>query len=53
MRPSRLLNKPRRPYRTALDRYVSARIGRADLAHAILAALADPATVGHRVNVGY
>ena len=53
MRPSRLLNKPRRPYRTALDRYVSAQIGRADLANAILVALADPATIGHRVNVGY
>jgi putative NADH-flavin reductase len=53
MRPSRLLNTPRRPYRTSLDRYVSAQIGRADLADAILKALGDPATVGHRVNVGY
>jgi putative NADH-flavin reductase len=53
MRPSRLLNKARRPYRTALDRYVSAQIGRADLADAILAALANPVTIGHRVNVGY
>lgn len=53
MRPSRLLNRPRRPYRTSLDRYVSAQIGRADLADAILAALDDPATIGHRVNVGY
>lgn len=53
MRPSRLLNRPRRPYRTSLDRYVSAQIGRADLADAILKALGDPATIGHRVNVGY
>lgn len=53
MRPSRLLNRPRRPYRTNLDRYVSAQIGRADLADAILKALDDPATIGHRVNVGY
>lgn len=53
MRPARLTNGPRRPYRTALDRYVSARIGRADVADAILGALADPATAGHRVNVGY
>lgn len=53
MRPSRLLNRPRRPYRTSLDRYVSAQIGRADLADAILKALGDPATIGHRVNAGY
>jgi putative NADH-flavin reductase len=53
MRPSRLLNRPRRPYQTSLDRYVSAQIGRADLAHAILNALDDSATIGHRVNVGY
>jgi hypothetical protein len=53
MRPSRLLNRPRRPYRTSLDRYVSAQIGRADLADAILNALDDSATIGHRVNAGY
>lgn len=53
MRPSRLLNRPRRSYRTNLDRYVSAQIGRADLADAILKALDDPAAIGHRVNVGY
>lgn len=52
MRPSMLVNKPRGPYRTALDRYVSARTRRADVADAILVALADPATIGHRVNVG-
>jgi len=53
MRPSRLLNRPRRPYRTALDRYVSPQVGRADLADAILKAASDPAAIGHRVNVGY
>ncbi|MBO0819708.1 MAG: NAD(P)H-binding protein [Nocardiopsaceae bacterium] len=53
MRPSRLLNTPRRPYRTALDRYAGPQIGRADLADAILRALGDPATVAHRVNVAY
>ena len=53
MRPSRLLNRPRRPYRTNLDRYVSAQIGRADLADAILKTLDDPETIAHRVNVGY
>lgn len=52
MRPSMLVNGPRGPYRTALDRYVSARTRRADVADAILAALGDPATIGHRVNVG-
>lgn len=53
MRPWWLLNTARRPYRVALDRYVGARIGQADLADAILRTLADPGTVGHRVNVGY
>lgn len=53
MRPARLTNAPRGQYRIAFDRYVSGRTRRADLADAILAALADPATVGHRVNVGY
>ena len=53
MRPSRLLNRPRRPYRTAQDRYVSPQVGRADLADAILKAASDPAAIGHRVNVGY
>jgi hypothetical protein len=32
---------------------VSARTGRADVADAILVALSDPGTIGHRVNVGY
>lgn len=54
MRPDRLLNRPGgRRYRMALDRYTGARIGRADLADAILKALRDPATIGHRVSVGY
>jgi uncharacterized protein YbjT (DUF2867 family) len=52
MRPSMLVNGPRGSYRTAPDRYVSARARRADVADAILTALADPATIGHRVNVG-
>ncbi|MGH3248995.1 MAG: NAD(P)-dependent oxidoreductase [Trebonia sp.] len=52
MRPSMLVNGPRGSYRTALDRFVSARTRRADVADAILAALGDPATIGHRVNVG-
>lgn len=59
MRPARLLNRPRsRRYRMTLDRAVptrfgGARIGRADLADAILKTLRDPATIGHRVSVGY
>lgn len=53
MRPARLTDGPRGQYRTAVDRYVSGRTRRADLADAILTALADPATIGHRVNVGY
>ncbi|MBO0805633.1 MAG: NAD(P)H-binding protein [Nocardiopsaceae bacterium] len=58
MRPSRLLDKPRRQYRTALDRavpnrYGSPPVGRADLADAILKTLDDPAAIGHRVNIGY
>lgn len=53
IRPPRLLNRPRRAYRSALDRNVGSRVGRADVADAILAALADPATVGHTVGIGY
>ncbi|MFC4013044.1 NAD(P)-dependent oxidoreductase [Nonomuraea purpurea] len=55
MRPPRLTNGKRRPYRTAIDRNVRGgmTIARADLADAILAALADPATVGHSLSVGY
>jgi putative NADH-flavin reductase len=54
MRPSQLTNGPRRgKYKTAIDRYAGARIARADLADAILAALANPDTIGHRINVAY
>jgi len=53
MRPAQLTNAPGRPYKTALDRYVGPRIARADVADAILNALDDPATIAHRVNLGY
>ncbi|MCL2584490.1 MAG: NAD(P)H-binding protein [Streptosporangiales bacterium] len=54
MRPPRLLNRPRsRRYRMVLDRYAGARIGRADLADAVLRTLRDPGTIGHRVTVSY
>lgn len=52
MRPTMLTDRPLGVYRTALDRYVSRRVGRADVAQAIVRALGDPSTVGHRVNVG-
>jgi putative NADH-flavin reductase len=55
MRPPRLTDGARRSYRTALDRNVRGgiTISRADLADAILAALADPATIGHSISLGY
>ncbi|MFD0468757.1 NAD(P)-dependent oxidoreductase [Nonomuraea thailandensis] len=55
MRPPRLTDGARRPYRSAVDRNVRGgiTIARADLAHAILAALDDPATAGHTISVGY
>ncbi len=53
MRPAQLTNQPRKPYRVVLDRYAGPRIGRADVADAILNALTDPATIGHRVNMRY
>ena len=53
MRPAQLTSAPHRPYKTALDRYVGPRIARADVADAILNAIPDHATVGHRVNLGY
>jgi putative NADH-flavin reductase len=53
LRPSQLTNAPRKPYKTAVDRYVGPRIARADVADAILNALEDPATITHRVNLGY
>ena len=54
MRPPQLTNRPaRRHYRRMIDHNVGRSIARADLADAILAALADPATIGHTVGVGY
>ncbi|MEV0382997.1 NAD(P)H-binding protein [Nonomuraea sp. NPDC050643] len=55
MRPPRLTDGARRAYRTAVDRNVRGgiTIGRADLAHATLAALDDPATIGHSIALGY
>lgn len=55
MRPPRLTEGARRTYRTRMDLNVRGgiTIGRADLADAILAALADPATAGHTVSLGY
>jgi putative NADH-flavin reductase len=52
MRPAMLTSRPLGAYRTALDRYVSPQAGRADVADAILRAIDDPSTIGHRVNVG-
>ncbi|SEG77683.1 Putative NADH-flavin reductase [Nonomuraea solani] len=55
MRPPRLTDGERRPYRTAVDENVrrGITIARADLADAILATLDDEATIGHTVSVGY
>ncbi|MEV0617401.1 SDR family oxidoreductase [Nonomuraea sp. NPDC050404] len=55
MRPPRLTDGERRPYRTSTDRNVRGgiTIARADLAHATLGALTDPATVGHGISLGY
>ena len=53
MRPPRLTNGPRREYRTAADRHAGSTISRADLADAILGAVADHSTIGHRVGVAY
>jgi putative NADH-flavin reductase len=54
MRPSQLTNgRARGKYKTEIDRYAGPRIDRADLAQAILAALSDPDTIRHRVNVAY
>jgi putative NADH-flavin reductase len=53
VRPPRLTNRPRTGrYRTAVDAHVGTSIARADVADAILAALADPATIGHHLGVG-
>ncbi len=53
MRPAQLTNGPRKPYQIELDRYGGPRIGRADVADAILNAVGDPATIGHRINMRY
>lgn len=56
MRPPRLTNGKRRAYRTSVDVNVRGgiMIGRADLADAVLAALADVEnTVGHTISLGY
>jgi putative NADH-flavin reductase len=53
MRPPRLTNGARRRYRTAIDRHVGTSIARADVADAMLQALANPATAGHTVGIGY
>jgi putative NADH-flavin reductase len=54
MRPPQLTNRPGRGrYRRMIDSNVGRRIARADVADAVLAALADPATIGHTVGIGY
>ncbi|HXP56057.1 MAG TPA: SDR family oxidoreductase [Streptosporangiaceae bacterium] len=54
VRPPQLTNRPGRGrYRRMIDRNVGRSIARADVADAILAVLADPATIGHVVGVGY
>lgn len=54
MRPPQLTKGPRSGrYRTASGRHIGRRISRADLADAILNAVADPATFGHSLGVGY
>jgi putative NADH-flavin reductase len=54
MRPPQLTNRPGRGrYRRMIDHNVGRSIARADVADAILAALADPDTVGHTVGIGY
>jgi uncharacterized protein YbjT (DUF2867 family) len=54
VRPPRLTNAPKSGvYRTATDENVARfkAIGRADVAHFMLAALTDPATVGHAIGI--
>jgi putative NADH-flavin reductase len=54
MRPPRLTDGPRRGrYNTVLDGHAGSNIARADLAEAILRAVSDPATIGHRIGVAY
>jgi putative NADH-flavin reductase len=55
-RPPRLTNKPvTGRYRTALGRNLrgGALISRADVAHAMLAAVGQPATIGREVGIAY
>ena len=52
--PPQLTNRPGRGrYRRMIDQNVGRSIARADVADAILAVLADPATIGHVVGIGY
>ena len=56
LRPPRLVDKPLTGrYRTAIDRNVrgGGSLSRADTAHALLAAVADPAVIHHTVLVAY
>lgn len=55
LRPPRLTDGRSRPYRSAVDRNVRGgfTLARTDLARAVLAALADPTTIGHTVGLGY
>jgi putative NADH-flavin reductase len=54
MRPPQLTNRPGRGrYRREIDGNVGRSIARADVADAVLAALADPGTIGHTVGIGY
>jgi putative NADH-flavin reductase len=55
LRPPRLTNGRHKAYRTELDRTVrgGSTISRTDLAHALLEAAQNPATIGHAVAIGY
>ena len=56
VRPPRLVNRPATGrYRTAIDANVPRghTVGRADVAHAMLAALDDPATVRRAIGIAY
>jgi putative NADH-flavin reductase len=54
VQPPQLTSKPGRGrYRRMIDANVGRSIARADVADAILAVLADPATIGHVVGIGY
>jgi uncharacterized protein YbjT (DUF2867 family) len=54
VRPPRLIDRPATGrYRSVVDGNVprGRTIGRADVAHAMLAALSDPSTIGHAIGV--